>query len=136
MRREIAIKARCPKCEALAGSPCIGRRGARKSMHQARADVAEYADRTRPKSNPAGYVYFIRCAKTKLVKIGFTESYPTNRLRQLQTGSGGKLHLIAFITARANRERELHRQFALHHERGEWFRLEGSFADWLRELDV
>lgn len=105
-------------------------------MHQARADVVEYDNMVPTKTNPAGYVYFIRCAKTKLVKIGFTENYPTIRLRQLQTGSGGTLHLVAFISARANLERELHRQFSVQHERGEWFRLEGSFADWLRELDV
>lgn len=105
-------------------------------MHQERADAVVRNDVSPPKSNPAGYVYFIRCSKTKLVKIGFTENYPTGRLRQLQTGSGGKLRLIAFMTARADRERELHRQFAAHRERGEWFRLEGQFADWLRELDV
>lgn len=105
-------------------------------MHQDRVDAVEVDDKTPAKSNPAGYVYFIRCAKTKLVKIGFSVNYPTSRLRQLQTGSGGELHLIAFITAHADRERELHRQFVAQHERGEWFRLEGEFADWLRELDV
>lgn len=136
MRREITLKADCPKCGAIAGSPCFGRRGPRKSMHLDRVNAVEMADITPPKNNPHGYVYFIRCAKTKLVKIGFTESYPTARLRQLQTGSGGKLHLIAFITARASKERELHRQFVGQHERGEWFRLEGEFADWLRELDI
>ena len=88
-----------------------------------------------PKNNPASYVYFIQCSKTKLVKIGFTENYPSGRLRQLQTGSGGKLTLIAFIKAYADKERELHRQFLAQHERGEWFRLEGAFEDWLRDLN-
>ena len=105
-------------------------------MHQDRVDAVVEDDKTPPKRDPSGYVYFIRCDKTKLVKIGFSESYPTARLRQLQTGSGGKLHLIAFITAPASRERELHREFSAQHERGEWFRLEGEFADWLRELDA
>ncbi len=136
MRREIVLTADCPKCGATAGSPCVGRRGPRKSMHQDRAGAVEEGEKRPPKKNRSGYVYFIRCAKTKLVKIGFTESYPTARLRQLQTGSGGKLHLIAFITGLADRERELHRQFAAQHERGEWFRLEGEFEDWLRELNA
>lgn len=126
----------CPKCGAVAGDPCNGRRGPRKSMHVERVNATDAGLIPAPKTNPYGYVYFIRCAKTKLVKIGFTESYPTNRLRQLQTGSGGKLHLLAFITARASRERDLHRQFAAQHERGEWFRLEGDFAEWLLELDA
>lgn len=105
-------------------------------MHKARADCAVKPVIKTLRSDPKGYVYFIRCDMTGLVKIGFTENYPTSRLRQLQTGSGGELHLIAFMRTRASRERELHRQFVAHHERGEWFRLEGQFAEWLRELDV
>lgn len=136
MRRENALKADCPKCGAKAGDPCTGRRGERKSMHAARAGEVAPRDRTPAKPNPFGFVYFIRCDKTKLVKIGFSEAYPTSRLRQLQTGSGGTLRLIAFIRAHAKRERELHAQFSAQRERGEWFRLEGAFADWLRELDV
>lgn len=104
-------------------------------MHAARAGAVKVDDK-KPAPPKFGYVYFIRCEKTKLVKIGFSEAFPTSRLRQLQTGSGGKLRLIAFIRAYAKRERELHAQFASHRERGEWFRLEGSFAEWLRELDA
>ena len=136
MRRELAIKSDCPKCGATRGAPCIGRSRSRKSMHSERHGVTPISEYKPGKVDPRGYVYFIQCAETKFIKIGFSETFPTARLRQLQVGSGGKLHLVAFIQDRASRERELHRQFSEYHERGEWFRLEGCFADWLRELDV
>ncbi|ASK88483.1 GIY-YIG nuclease family protein [Sphingorhabdus sp. SMR4y] len=105
-------------------------------MHRERVEVIHAEENTPSQPRRSGYVYFIQCELTKLVKIGFSESYPTKRMRGLQTGSGGKLHLIAFIKTTFDREGELHRRFAEQHERGEWFRLEGDLADWLMELDA
>lgn len=136
MRRELSLTVDCPKCGAEAGSPCLGRRGPRRSMHQERAAEVSIDSALRARPAPYGYIYFIRCSKTELVKIGFTEAYPTKRLRELQTGSGGRLHLLAFIMDRASREKELHRQFVAQHERGEWFRNEGELAEWIREMDL
>ncbi len=61
-----------------------------------------------------------RLAKTELRSEKLR--VPKNRLRQLQTGSASKLHLLGVIVDKASRESELHALFAEDRIQGEWFR--------------
>lgn len=122
----------CPKCGAEVGHPCVGRRGPRKSYHKERHTRAKPI--RKPKLRSTGYVYFIEDSLTGLIKIGFTERYPSQRLRQLQTGAGGDLSLIGFVSGTIATERGLHVRFIAQNVRGEWFRREGEFDEWLREI--
>ncbi len=67
-------------------------------------------------------IYFIQCESTLLIKIGWTEGSPHDRLKQLQTGSPGGLRLLFSMPGDRELETELHHQLASAHDRGEWFR--------------
>lgn len=68
-------------------------------------------------------VYFIEAVGAGLVKIGFTDGDPTDRLKQLQTGCPHPLRLKGAVQGDARREKAYHAQFAHLREGGEWFRL-------------
>lgn len=68
-------------------------------------------------------VYFIEAVGAGLVKIGFTDGNPEDRLKQLQTGCPHALRLRAAMHGDLNREKAMHQQFAHLRESGEWFRL-------------
>ncbi len=92
------------------------------------------------------FLYFIQSNKTGLIKIGRAKN-PHKRIRELQTGNGEELRLIAYFKGWAWRERDLHellKDFRLH---GEWFSYDcvpyipddiyeliefGAFDDWWR----
>lgn len=80
-----------------------------------------------------GYIYLIHQAGTNYYKIGLT-SNPEKRLKQLQTGSSGRLcfkHLIQCHDMSAA-ELRLHQRFAAQRIRkdGEWFNfLPGQITD-------
>ncbi len=67
-------------------------------------------------------IYFIQDSGTLLIKIGFTDGYPANRLLALQTGNPSGLVLLKTTEGAKSDEAELHRRFADARERGEWFR--------------
>jgi hypothetical protein len=67
-------------------------------------------------------VYFITAREVGRVKIGCGYD-PWDRLERLKTGSPVELALEAVIDGSYDEERELHRQFAGHRIRGEWFNL-------------
>ena len=77
------------------------------------------------------YLYAIRDSESGYVKIGYSIN-PHDRLRELQTGSGGKLELIHSepVADRCARllEQSLHRELNPLRVRGEWFRIDESFA--------
>ena len=61
-----------------------------------------------------------------LCKFGYSED-PSRRLRSLQTGSSSVLSLVHTIVVDCDLdivrlERTLHKEFAHHRVRGEWFR--------------
>jgi len=66
----------------------------------------------------AGYVYVIDAGE--YIKIGFGVK-PTQRLKDLQTGSPTKLKLLLCIKGNTKLERDLHKKFAAHRVEGEWF---------------
>lgn len=68
-------------------------------------------------------VYFIEAVGAGLVKIGFTDGDPAERLRQLQTGSAHPLRLRATIRGDMETEKATHRRFAHLRTGGEWFTL-------------
>lgn len=76
-------------------------------------------------------VYFIEAVGAGLVKIGFTDGDPMDRLRQLQTGSAHPLRLRHSTTGTQARERSLHLHFAHLRESGEWFRLAVEVEVWM-----
>lgn len=73
-----------------------------------------------PKKKPESWVYFIESEGSSLVKIGYSIS-PEKRLKELQTSSPETLVMLGTIPGGKSKEIELHKKFAKHRERGEWF---------------
>lgn len=67
-------------------------------------------------------IYFIRCAATGLTKVGYATNV-RSRLSTLQTGSADDLSLVRLLGGAKDDEGKLHRRFAEHRKRGEWFDL-------------
>jgi hypothetical protein len=67
-------------------------------------------------------VYFISARELDLVKIGYAFN-PVRRYNHLRTFSPVELTLEGAIPGGYEKERELHRRFALARARGEWFKL-------------
>jgi len=65
-------------------------------------------------------VYFIRAGSDGPVKIG-TAANPTNRMRELQTGSSLPLHLLRVVDGNRETESAYHARFEQHAIHGEWF---------------
>ena len=78
-----------------------------------------------------GSIYFVEAVGTGLVKIGFTNRWVSQRLRELQTTSPHYLRLLHSIDGTAGDERNLHVRFAKCHHRGEWFRLGDEIMEFL-----
>jgi hypothetical protein len=58
----------------------------------------------------------------RAVKIGWTDRHPEKRrLSQLQVASSEPLEVLGLLLGTRSTERELHRKFAQHAIRGEWF---------------
>jgi hypothetical protein len=69
----------------------------------------------------SGLIYYIACAETKRLKIGFTRGAVEKRLRALQTGSAGQLVIAAVHPGDPDDERFLHHYFRSQRLHGEWF---------------
>jgi hypothetical protein len=82
---------------------------------------------------PSGTVYFIRSGQTRRVKIGFT-THIGNRLNGLKHPLLGKMKVLATIPGTYKTENALHKQFKDYHIDGEWFRLEGELAAYIKSL--
>jgi hypothetical protein len=74
-------------------------------------------------------VYFIRCGE--FVKIGKADDL-IKRFKGLRTSMPHDLELLMSLPGSVPEERGFHDRFAAHRHRGEWFRLEGSLAEFLR----
>lgn len=72
-----------------------------------------------------GYVYLICDAEKELFKIGVTKGDVVKRLKKLQTGNGGELHIIHIQETDKPYKMEtmLHNYFYSTHKLGEWFEL-------------
>lgn len=80
-----------------------------------------------------GWVYFIRAVQTGRIKIGFSSS-PERRLKELEYGCPEDLELVTKIPGSFFREHDLHRQFAAHRARGEWFEPAPELLAYIAEL--
>lgn len=68
-------------------------------------------------------IYFIEMEGLNLLKIGFTERDPQDRLKELQTANPHKLNLLLVMGGGLKQENALHLAFAHLRVEGEWFRL-------------
>jgi hypothetical protein len=68
-------------------------------------------------------IYFAKASKSELIKIGKTTGNPSARLATLACGSTEEFQLLGVIQdAPETLEKELHRRFSAHRQKGEWFR--------------
>lgn len=74
------------------------------------------------------YTYFIKSAASGAIKIGRSID-PRKRLIDLQVASHESLELLG--TMEGDHERDIHERFADLHIRGEWFRDNGSIAEFI-----
>lgn len=68
------------------------------------------------------------------IKIGHSVN-PTARLVDLQMGSHEDLRILATMPGGLRKERELHRRFAAHRLRGEWFSPVEEVLEFVREVN-
>lgn len=78
-------------------------------------------------------IYFIRNPYAGVVKIGHAKD-PWKRIAEIQVGNSSRLELAAIEGGDKEREAELHRQFAEHRMRGEWFVYAQPIADYVTVL--
>lgn len=78
--------------------------------------------------------YFIANRSDNSVKIGFSDCIE-KRIKQLSTGSSGKLILLGYIESEKELEKQLHRQFSQYRLRsnGEWFTIHESLVNFINE---
>jgi hypothetical protein len=72
-------------------------------------------------------IYLVQSETSGLVKIGYAANVK-KRLRLLQTGSADRLRLLRLLEGGRAEEAGLHRRFAQHRKRGEWFSLPDDVA--------
>lgn len=72
-----------------------------------------------------GYVYVINCKGTDFYKIGMSKKRPLSRVSSMQTGCPFELDMIhmGVCDHYSLLEKELHKRYAKHKVRGEWFKL-------------
>lgn len=77
-------------------------------------------------------VYIIKCGTH--VKIGKATD-TTKRIASLQAANPADLEVVAILTEGDGHklERELHKRFAQHRFRGEWFNFNGDLAAWVAQ---
>ena len=118
----------------LKGKGASGRRPNSAAAALATAVGKPDPSRPLPKARvPKGAVYFIRNGARDRVKIGFSEGHE-GRFRALQSASSDVLTLLGTVPGTMKTERRIHRKFAEYRERGEWFRVEGELARFLKTL--
>ncbi len=76
-----------------------------------------------------GCVYFIGDVEHARIKIGFSYA-PERRLKQLQTGSSGRLEIAGLVAGGIEVERIIQRDLAAFALHGEWFAAAGALQ-WL-----
>ncbi len=81
-------------------------------------------------SHKVDTVYLIGCGE--FVKIGYTRGHVETRLNDMAVGCPMQLTLLGQIPGSLKLERTLHKLFHLYRHRGEWFRNEGSLAEFVQ----
>lgn len=78
-------------------------------------------------------IYLIADTAASRVKIGYSAD-PWLRFNKIQADCPGELTMLALLEGDAEREAELHAQFAQDRVRGEWFRLSAPIADFVAAM--
>jgi hypothetical protein len=85
------------------------------------------------------FLYAIKDTSTGYIKLGYSAD-PHTRLRELQTGNSGALHLIHKARIKEDRarivEQQLHRELKHLQVRGEWFDLTETRASGMIDYAV
>lgn len=76
------------------------------------------------------YVYFIHAPSVKRMKIGYAVS-PDVRFVEINVGSPVPLVKFALMCGPQSMEGELHRKFAKHRKKGEWFSTHPSLMEFI-----
>lgn len=79
-----------------------------------------------------GDIYFVRAGDH--VKIGHSNNHQ-GRLSALQTGHHENLRVVGVVPGSQQDEKKMHKRFAKYRARGEWFKIEGELAAFLRDLE-
>ncbi|MEX1059424.1 MAG: GIY-YIG nuclease family protein [Methyloceanibacter sp.] len=108
--------------------PFIGLSERQRQNWVQRAELAMQPHRGEPDENDPR-IYFIS-TDDEFIKIGFTTNL-RERIRSLRTASPKRLRVHVAIPGTRDDERELHRRFAVHHVRGEWFKFSDAIADFI-----
>lgn len=84
--------------------------------------------------NPAAdlRVYAIQCVENGLIKLGVSND-PKRRLVALSCQSPVEMVLLASRPGGYQMEKELHKRFAEHRRRGEWFAPHADILAWVAE---
>lgn len=81
-----------------------------------------------PCAKTVGSIYVIEFLNW--VKIGFSRE-PVSRLKALQVSIPLEAKIVKVFKGTIKMERCLHSRFGAYREQGEWFRKEGTLAEWL-----
>jgi hypothetical protein len=117
----------------------IAKRAVAKWALELKSPTFQYINRrkdgpTLPKRRTVGIVYGIGYADK--IKIGWVKEDLATRLSALQVSSPEDLRVLARITGGRDTERYLHKKFAEHRIRGEWFFNRGPVCDWVRQNEA
>lgn len=83
-----------------------------------------------------GHVYFMHDPKPNEVKIGWS-SHPARRLNAIRQQKGRKkVRIVACIEADRWAERVIQKDFHDFRIRGEWFKMDSSMVDFIRQNGV
>jgi transposase len=122
------------EAKGLKGAGASGRRP--NSAAAALASIVGKPDPSRPLPKARvrrGVVYFLKNGTRDRVKIGFTEDI-RGRVASLQGASAGKVVVLGTIPGTRKTEMKMHARFAQYRQRGEWFRVAGTLAAFLKTL--
>lgn len=80
---------------------------------------------------PSGHVYFWKSGS--LVKIGFSTNM-LNRITNLRVANPTGATLMAAIPGYIDTEKYFHKMFEKYRDHGEWFRIEGDLALFMKKM--
>lgn len=107
----------CKRCRVMA-----------RRSERATSATEEQSEFERVRGDAPGVVYAIFAADRNLVKWGYTQSPPSERLRTFQTSCPDELRLLGYFAADYFAETELHAELHERHHRGEWFDMDAVEA--------
>lgn len=81
-----------------------------------------------------GWIYFLQIEGGGAIKIGFTTISPVLRAKTLQTTSPHRICWIGYFKGMEHEEKALHKKFAEHYIRAEWFNPAPEIIAYINEV--